>query len=224
MDALTFPGTYFDSHGQEEVTWRIQSSQKAGWARRYEIRTVIRGVEVWGADFDGLEPLDSSADGTKSLSLDVGSGELSDCILSGAMPCQIEDTDGKRNATINFLLDLRSSALQNPASPTNLKLSISLSDHEFSVADDWFEDGLRRLEELLPEPVQLVCCMTCLYSDYSPGGHGLMGMSCHRDAKAAYLAVKCKADYFNVPVTEEVPETYLCHEYQRRVPGTGYRG
>jgi hypothetical protein len=25
-------------------------------------------------------------------------------------------------------------------------------------------------------------------------------------------------------VTEEVPETYLCNEYQRRVPGTGYRG
>jgi hypothetical protein len=25
-------------------------------------------------------------------------------------------------------------------------------------------------------------------------------------------------------VTEDVPETYLCGEYQRRVPGTGYRG
>lgn len=28
----------------------------------------------------------------------------------------------------------------------------------------------------------------------------------------------------NVPITEEVVETYLCEEYAPRVPGTGYRG
>lgn len=66
--------------------------------------------------------------------------------------------------------------------------------------------------------------MTCLYSDYSPGGHGLMGIRCHRDAKDQYLKVRSKADYWPVPVTEEVPETYLCDEYQLRIPGTGYRG
>jgi hypothetical protein len=40
-----------------------------------------------------------------------------------------------------------------------------------------------------------MCCVTCLYSDYSPGGHGLTGMRCHRDAKVQYLAVKSKAAY-----------------------------
>jgi hypothetical protein len=49
-------------------------------------------------------------------------------------------------------------------------------------------------------------------------------MSCHRDAKDQYLAVRSKADYWYVPVTEGVMETYLCPEYQRRVRGTGYRG
>ena len=43
-------------------------------------------------------------------------------------------------------------------------------------------------------------------------------------AKSQYLAVRNKADYWSVPVTEEVPETYLCHERQRRIPGAGYRG
>jgi hypothetical protein len=58
--------------------------------------------------------------------------------------------------------------------------------------------------------------VTCLYSDYSPAGHGLRGMRCHRGAKERYLAVRSKADYWSVPVTEEVPETYLCPEYQPR--------
>lgn len=49
-------------------------------------------------------------------------------------------------------------------------------------------------------------------------------MRCHRGAKEQYLSVRSKFDYFDVPVTEIVPEPYLCDEYQRRLPGTGYRG
>ena len=59
--------------------------------------------------------------------------------------------------------------------------------------------------------------------DYSPQGYGLVGIRCHRDAKAQYLAARSKHDFWRVPWTEEVPETYLCPEYTRRVPGTGYR-
>ena len=33
-----------------------------------------------------------------------------------------------------------------------------------------------------------------------------------------------KADYWGVPVTEEVPEFYRCDSYEPRIPGTGYRG
>ena len=66
--------------------------------------------------------------------------------------------------------------------------------------------------------------MTSLYSDYSPGGHGLTAMQCHGDAKIQYLAVRSKADYWSVPVTEDVIETYKCDEYARRTPGTGYGG
>jgi hypothetical protein len=109
-----------------------------------------------------------------------------------------------------------------PGSST-CQLSTVIDGVEHSEVDGAFEDAMLRLGEVL-RPSRLRCCFTCLYSDYSPGGHGLMGMSCHRDAKDQYLAVRSKAEYWQVPVTEEVPEIYLCEQYRTRVPGTGYRG
>ena len=130
----------------------------------------------------------------------------------------------RRTATIAFSLDLRRPTASPPGSDRPLSLSLVLDGVGYRVADDWSEDGVQRLERALPPGAQLVCCVTCLFSDYSPGGHGLTGIRCHRGAKEQYLAVRSKADYWSVPVTEEVPETYLCEVYQRRVPGTGYRG
>jgi hypothetical protein len=49
-------------------------------------------------------------------------------------------------------------------------------------------------------------------------------MQCHRHAKPQYLAVRSTADYWRIPVAEDVPETYLCDDYQRRIPGSGFRG
>lgn len=51
-----------------------------------------------------------------------------------------------------------------------------------------------------------------------------MGMRCHRGAKTQYLAVRSKREYWSVPVTEDVMETYRCPEYSTRIPGTGYHG
>ena len=70
-------------------------------------------------------------------------------------------------------------------------------------------------------------CINCSFSDYSPGGHDGFGtLLCFRDNKDAYLAVKGKRDLFQLmhKMTECVQETYLCPEFQRRVPGAGYRG
>ena len=137
----------------------------------------------------------------------------------------VVDAAGTRlESAVRFSLDLRLGPDHPPEQPKSLKLAVTINGITYEVVDDWFEDGMLRLEAEIPAGVRLVACITCLYSDYSPGGHGLMGMSCHRDAKSQYLAVGSKADYWNVPVTEEVPETYSCPEYKRRVPGTGYRG
>jgi hypothetical protein len=44
--------------------------------------------------------------------------------------------------------------------------------------------------------------------------------------KAEYLKVRTKGEYMRVMnrYTERVQETYLCPEFERRKPGTGYRG
>ena len=220
MPPLSFPGSYEDAHGVEAVVWRFEPAERTGQeARWFEIHTVVRGVPVWGTDLDGLEPVGASHTGLLSLN---AAGELDQCVLRGELPCTVQ-VDGDRQAvTVRFTLDLR---VKEPVgSPRNLRLAMSVDVATYEVADEWFEDGMRRLGAALPSGTGLVCCSTCLFSDYSPAGHGLIGICCHRDAKARYLAVRSKFDYFAVPVTEEVPETYLCPDYQPRVPGTGYRG
>ena len=218
MRSFTFPGTFEDHDGAETLIWHIQN--RPGWGGHYEIR--IRSAALWGPDFDGLEPDDAGAVRHSGLPLN-SAGDLTECVLTGDLPCLIDLAGRRRPTTVHFELDLREHSDRPAHNRKNLQLSTIVNGTTYAITDDWFEEGTLRLDDAL-RPSRLVCCVTCLYSDYSPAGHGLMGMRCHRDAKGQYLAVRSKADYFHVPVTEDVPETYLCDEYERRTPGTGYRG
>jgi hypothetical protein len=222
MERFSFSGGYQDRHGREAIDWRVEPSDRQGPWPGYELHTVIRGVAFWGYDLDSLEPADHAAAHAAGFSLQP-TGDLYRCILTGDLPCALDEAGRIVPGTVSFRLDLYP---PGPAvfNPKNLQLATTVRGQRFEVTDDWFEDGVLRLEGAVPAPVRLVCCVTCQLSDYSPLGHGLMGMRCHRDAKQQYLAVRSKQDYWNVPVTEEVPETYRCPQYQRRVPGTGYRG
>src|SRR5262249_46481809 len=157
--------------------------------------------------FDGLEPRDPEQAIAAGLRLSRLSGELANSVIKGDLPCSIE-VDGQRApAIVTFTLTLpsaeRGPERQSP-SPKNLHLSLTVADRRLDVDDDWFEDGVLRLDHAARDVgASLVCCVTCLYSDYSPAGHGLMGMRCHRDAKEQYLAVRSKLDYWSVPVTED---------------------
>jgi hypothetical protein len=227
---FSFPGTFTDQHGTEQITWHVIPStrrQPPGVAG-YQIETTIRGVTFWGYDFDGIEPRDPSQAIAAGLSLSDLSGDLASSVITGDLPCTIETGGQTAPAVVAFTLTLPS-ADRGPErhypSPRNLHLTLAVAGHRFDVDDDWFEDGVLSLDQAASQiGASLVCCVTCLYSDYSPGGHGLMGMRCHRGAKEQYLAVRSKLDYWSVPVTEDVMETYLCPEYERRIPGTGYRG
>ncbi len=222
LEPQGFAGSYRDATGTEQVQWRIEGSRRYGYPQ-LEVSTTIRGVPVSGTDFDGLEPVQTADPRAGALALNTA-GEVGDCVLTGDLPCAVVVAGQRREVAIHFVLDLRADPARNAARPGNLRLSARIDSATFKVTDDWFEDGVLRLADMLPPDARLMCCATCLYSDYSPGGHGLMGMRCHRNAEQQYLAVRSKADYWSVPVTEEVPETYLCPEYQRRIPGTGYRG
>lgn len=227
MESFEFPGHFLRSPGadSEPILWRVDPRTHGlppGFGSSFEISTSIRGVRFTGYDFEGLDP--DSPDQASKAGLVVNNFGLTECVVGGSLPCTIETAFEPVESTIDFVLDLTAEARMNTRAPRNLTLSLRCGKTLVEVADDWFEDGLLRLEAELPEKMRIRSCVTCLYSDYSPGGHGLTGIRCHRDAKAQYLSVKGKADYWSVPVTEEVLETHLCSEFTRRIPGTGYRG
>lgn len=87
-----------------------------------------------------------------------------------------------------------------------------------------FRDGMLRLDAEMPPPTRIRSCVTCLVSDCSPAGHGLMEMLCHRDNQEQYLAVRSTWDHRSGPIAELVMETYVGPEHQRRSAGTGDRG
>jgi hypothetical protein len=149
METLSFPGTYRDARGVDAIIWLIGASTRSGWERRFEIRSTIRGVRVWGSDFDGLEPEEPSLPEVNRLHLDAA-GELTECVLGGDLPCSflVDDTLGP--GAVHFELDLRPDPARSPAEPRRLALSCLIDGAEYSVTDDWFEDGLQRLEALFP--------------------------------------------------------------------------
>ncbi len=224
MQPLSFPGTLEDTAGREDLVWQIRPSLRPGNEGRYEVESQIRGVAVWGVDFDGLEPSSSGDDASRARLPLNRAGEVSECVLTGELPCTADGADQRLAITVNFRLDLRDVQGRDPGKPMSLHLSATVAGIDYAIDDDWFEDGTLRLDQAMQPAHRLRCCVTCLFSDYSPGGHGLMGIRCHRDARDQYLSVRSKTEYWSVPVTEEVPEIYLCDQYQQRVPGTGYRG
>jgi hypothetical protein len=200
---LTFPGTYEDERGVEPLEWRISPTWPVGWAPGYAVSTVIRGVRVRGGDFDTLLPR-VRGEGDGLLRWDrLG---LVECVLGGDIPITVESGGVARPAVLRFTLDLRRSSRADPRTGI-LRLTCELDGVETTVTDDWFEDGLVKLETVLPGGHRIMACLTCEYAHHSPTGHGLTGMRCRRDADVAGVR----------GVTEEVLETYLCTSFRRRL-------
>lgn len=221
MRPVELAGTFADKHGVTPCVWTIKDSSLPGWAGRYEIRATVRGVPVWGCDFDGIER-EGRDDQDDTLELNAA-GELRG-LLTGTWKCTVDGPDGPSVGTLTFRLDLTAPPKYIPGEPKHLQLTLAVGETEYSAAGDEFETALEGLKRCLPSHTRIRCCWSCNLSDYSPDGTGLMGMRCHRDARDQYLAVRSKLDYRSVPITEDVPEIYLCDAYEPRVPGTGYRG
>lgn len=210
----------------EPVTWWLRSVHSPGPAQsrflEFLISVEIRGVIFEGYSLDLLDPADPTA--AEAAGLICGGFGLTSCALVGTVPLQLNTPAAEAGSTadLKFLLDLRNES--DPAFKP-LRSTLSILEGGSVEVESWdFEGALLGLTTGLPAGTSLRCCATCLYSDYTPDGTGLMGMSCHRDAKEQYLAVRSKRDYRSVPVTEFVPEIYLCEQYEPRIPGTGYRG
>lgn len=216
---VSYQGRYTDRFGEVPIT--IDNDGRV-------LRTTIRGVRFWGYDFDGLSPEEGTPP-EELASFTLQRGDLCSCIIECAIPIPVKVGEEIAEGRLHFRLDLGGPADNGGIDRETLSLLLAVGGNTFSGSgtSGWFEDELLELQAALPEGTYMKACINCAFSDYSPYGHGLFGgMACFRGNKEEYLSAKTKADVFRVwdTLTEFVQETYLCPEFQRRRPGTGYRG
>lgn len=192
------------------------------------LRVLIRGVEWTGRDFDALAAAPAAPPAQLAL-FTLADDCLCACELAFEIPLVVVDGGGGTPATLSVELRLGRPRPDGGLDDEQVQLTLASAHGRFAGAgtSGWFEDELLDIGRQLPPGVHLRACITCLYSDYSPYGHGLFGsMMCFRNLKSEYLQVHTKVDFWSVHDRAErrVQETYHCPEFERRRPGTGYRG
>ena len=213
-----YPTKYSDRRGVELAELRNDG-------RNLSIK--LRGVSFSGAGFDALEPeADSSADELSRFT--ICNESLCDCRLDCEIPIFVVLAGETVPCTLHMHLELGAPAANGGLDRELLSLSVDLKGEVCQSAGTggFFENELLSLQAALPPSSYLKACMSCAHSDYSPFGHGLFGgMACFRTVKEQYAKVKSKQDLFRIwGEAERVQETFLCPEFERRRPNTGYRG
>jgi hypothetical protein len=213
-----YPLKYSDQRGIETAEIRNDGSK---------LSVRLRRINFSGRDFDALNPAsDSLAEVLTSFTLCRGS--LCDCVIECEIPVPLLFDSEMLHGNLQMHLELGSERPNGALDREVLSLSIAVAGHAYrsSGKTGWFEGELVSLHSALPTGVYLVACINCAYSDYSPYGHGLFGgMACFRNFKRQYASVRSKADLFPILNSADVvQETYLCPEFEKRRPRTGYRG
>ena len=221
---VSYPARYKDRLGEERTTILNDGGT---------LTMHVRGVRFSGEDFDRFEPQDTS-DPMRLSSFSFLHGSLSSCVIEADIPIPVVTPNGEDDALLTFTLELGDPTPTGQMDRERLKLRLATGGQAYHSGgkSGWFEEEMLDLQRRLPAGTYMKACINCAFSDYSPYGHGLFGnMICFRANKAGYLAIPQgenfeKDNYFDVmdTVSERVQETYLCPEFERRVPGTGYRG
>ena len=216
-----YPAKYFDKFGEENTT--IQNNGK-------ELKMVVRGLEFTDTSFDSWEPTDKNNPELLNLFL---IHPMFNTLYQYKLEFEIQIPVVKQIQTLQGILKVN---LEMVGLETNkaggredLKLELYVDGKEFSSCGKhgWFEDELQEIKAALPEGMYIKSCINCAFSDYSPAGFGLFGwLACFRNTKQEYLSLTGKEAYFKLQdkIAEFVQETFLCPEFEKRVPGTGYRG
>lgn len=184
------------------------------------LRAVLRGAELDGIDFDGLEaernstphPFDTNAFGE----LDGGS-------IDFVLPMAVEIDGDVARATLRIRIDL-----EPKYESVSMELLVNGMDPILGRNDSGlFELALDQIDRALPAGVSMLCCFTCGLSDYNPLGQGMSGsLACFRDIAPSYRRATTKWEIFDLwpSKTEQVRETHLCASWEVRPRGRGYRG
>lgn len=221
---VTYPARYKDRFGAEQTNILNDGETLA---------MVVRGVRFQGNDFDSFEPEDVS-DLALLSSFTFLHGSLCFCVIEADIPVPVVTPTGIVDGVLTFDLELGEPLPTGQMDRERLKLSLTVNEQTYSSEGKtgWFEGEMLDLQSKLPPGTFMKACINCAFSDYSPYGHGLFGnLICFRANKTGYLALSSGEDfskdaYFTVmeTVSEMVQETYLCPEFEKRLPGTGYRG
>lgn len=220
----SYPARYKDRFGEERTTILNDGDT---------LKMVVRGVRFQGNDFDGFEP-QSVSDPAQLSSFTFLHGSLCFCTIEADIRISVVTPDRTMDGLLTFELELGELVPTGQMDRERLQLHLTVNDQTFCSdgKSGWFEDEMLDLQRKLPPGTFIKSCINCAFSDYSPYGHGLFGsMICFRANKQGYLALPAGEDfskdaYFDVmgTVPEMVQETYLCPEFERRKPRTGYRG
>jgi hypothetical protein len=220
----TYPARYTDRFGTERTTILDDGES---------LTMVVRGVRFRGRDFDAFRP-EGVSDPAQLTTFTFLHGGLGFCVIEADIPVPVVTPAGTVDGLLTFELELGEPLPTNQTDPDRLKLRLVVDGRTYTSEGKtgWFEGEMVDLQGKLPPGTFMKACITCAFSDYSPYGHGLFGnMICFRANKAGYLALPAGEDfekdaYFAVmdTVSEMVQETHLCPEFERRKPGTGYRG
>jgi hypothetical protein len=213
-----YPATYTDAHGSE--TAAIDNNGEM-------LRLSFRGIEFVGNDFDSLEPNRAEPEQLRRFTLNQGC--LCSCRIECRIPVPVHDRGRLLGGVLLVELVLGDPAPNGGLDREQLRIVLEYDGQRFASpgTSGWFEGELLGVQAQLPEGVFIKACINCLYSDYSPSGHGVFGcMMCFRNLKTEYLKVTTKKEFWSVHGRQDrfVQETYLCPEFERRIPGTGYRG
>jgi Family of unknown function (DUF6304) len=194
---------------------------------------VVRGIQFHGNDFDSFEPSDTP-DPARLSSFSCLHGSLCHCMIEADIPVPVVTPSGIVDGLLTFQLELGQPSPTGQMDLERLKLRLAVNQQSFCSQGNtgWFEEEMLDIQSQLPTGTLMKVCFNCAFSDYSPYGHGLFGnMICFRANNTGYLTMPSGEDfdkhaYFHVmeTVSEMVQETYLCPEFERCAPGTGYRG
>lgn len=219
-----YPARYRDRFGAEQTTIHDDGET---------LTMVVREIQFRGNDFDRFEP-QCVSDSAQLASFTFLHGSLCFCVIEGDIPIPVVTPSGSVDGLLTFELELGEPLPTGQMNRERLKLGLAVNGQNYSSEGKtgWFEGEMLDLQGRLPPGTFMKACINCAFSDYSPYGHGLFGnMICFRANKAGYLALPSGDDfskdaYFDVmdTVSDMVQETYLCPEFERRAPGTGYRG
>jgi len=216
---ISWPATYTDARGVE-TTVVLNDGET--------LRLPLRGVEFAGRDFDSLAaPANAPPEALRRFSFSGGC--LCSCRIECEIPVSIHDSGQDAGGVLRVELSLGDARPDGGIDREELRLVLTVGDRRYagSGTGGWFEDELLEIQAQLPEGVYIRTCINCMFSDYSPYGHGVFGwMMCFRNLKDEYLQVVSKETFWPLHDRYErlVQETWLCPEFERRAPGTGYRG